>query len=322
MNMSIIIASLVFMSVLLFIAGASSYRNYLTGSKKIIEKIQSPDASLPYGQPSGVFSPVDAGFKGRFLGFIGSLGNWIKPDSDEQVSNMRTTLMQAGYRRLTALPVYYGFKLFLAAALPIGFFNVKVLLLQPVPSMNLMIILIAFGLTGFFLPNLWLRYRISDRKRQMFEGFPDALDLLVVCVEAGMGMDAAINRVGEEMKLRNRIISEEFKLMSLELRAGKARREVMRNMAMRTDLDDIRSLMSLLIQTDKFGTSVAQALRVHSDSMRTKRSQKVEEIAAKLPVKLLFPLILFIFPALLVVLTGPAIIKIYRALLPVLGDGH
>ena len=322
MSMSLIIASLVFMSVLLFIAGASSYRNYLTGSKKIIEKIQRPDASLPYNQPSDVFSSVDAGLKGRFLVFIGSLGKWIKPDSDEQVSNMRATLMQAGYRRLNALPIYFGFKLFLAAALPIGFFNLKVLFLKPVPYMNLMIILIALGLTGFLLPNLWLRYRISDRKRQIFEGFPDALDLLVVCVEAGMGMDAAINRVGEEMKLRNRIISEEFKLMSLELRAGRPRREVMRNMAMRTDLDDIRSLMSLLIQTDKFGTSVAQALRVHSDSMRTKRSQMAEEIAAKLPVKLLFPLILFIFPALLVVLAGPAVIKIYRALLPVLGAGH
>ena len=294
----------------------------MTGRKKIIEKIKSPDASPPYEQPSDVFSPVDTGLKGRFLGFIGSLGSWIKPDSDEQISNMRATLMKAGYRRLNAIPVYFGFKLFLTAALPIGFFNLKALFMQPVPYMNLMIILTALGLTGFLMPNLWLRYRISDRKRQIFEGFPDALDLLVVCVEAGMGMDAAINRVGEEMKLRNRIISEEFKIMSLELRAGKPRREVMRNMAMRTDLDDVRSLMSLLIQTDKFGTSVAQALRVHSDSMRTKRSQRVEENAAKLPVKLLFPLVFFIFPAMLVVVAGPAVVKIYRALLPVLKVGH
>jgi tight adherence protein C len=203
------------MSVILFLAGASSYRNYLTGRKKIIEKIKSPDASPPYEQPSDVFSPVEAGLKGRFLGFIGSLGNWIKPDSDDQISNMRATLMQAGYRRLNALPVYFGFKLFLAAALPIGFLNMKALFLEPIPYMNLMIILIALGLTGFLLPNLWLRYRISDRKRQIFEGFPDALDLLVVCVEAGMGMDAAINRVGEEMKLRNKIIGENLNSRAL-----------------------------------------------------------------------------------------------------------
>jgi tight adherence protein C len=153
----------------------------------------------------------------------------------------------------------------------------------------------------------------------MLEGFPDALDLMVVCVEAGMGLDAAINRVGEEMKLRNAVVSEEFRLMGLELRAGKLRRDALRNLGIRTGLDDVKSLMTLLIQTDKFGTSVAQALRVHSDSMRTKRYQKAEEIAAKLPVKLVFPLILFIFPSLFVVIIGPAVIRIFRVLLPALG---
>ena len=318
MNMSLIIASLVFMSVILFLAGASSYRNYMTGRKKIIEKIKSPDSSPPYEQPSDVFSPVDTGLKGRFLGFIGSLGSWIKPDSDEQISNMRATLMKAGYRRLNAIPVYFGFKLFLTAALPIGFFNLKALFMQPVPYMNLMIILTALGLTGFLMPNLWLRYRISDRKRQMFEGFPDALDLLVVCVEAGMGMDAAISRTGKEMQLSNKEVAEEFNLLSLELRAGKARKDALRNLAKRIDLEEVNSLVSLLIQTDKFGTSIAQALRTHADAMRVKRYQMAEELAAKLPVKLVFPLILFIFPTLFVVLVGPAAIKIYNALFPVL----
>ena len=160
---------------------------------------------------------------------------------------------------------------------------------------------------------------ISERQRKILEGFPDVLDLMVVCVEAGMGLDAAIFRAGKEIELKNRVISEEFKLLSLELRAGKSRQDALRSLAMRVNLEDVNSLISLLIQTDKFGTSVAQALRVHSEAMRVKRFQMAEEIAAKLPVKLVFPLILFIFPSLFVVLLGPAMINIYRILLPRLG---
>lgn len=150
----------------------------------------------------------------------------------------------------------------------------------------------------------------------MLKGFPDALDLMVVCVEAGMALDSAVSRVGEEMRLSNKALSEEFKQVSLELRAGMPRRDALRNLAVRTDLEDVNSLVGLLIQTDKFGTSVAQALRVYSDTMRTKRAQRAEEMAAKMPVKLMIPLILFIFPSILVTIIGPAAIKILRYLLP------
>jgi len=158
--------------------------------------------------------------------------------------------------------------------------------------------------------------KIAKREEKILEGFPDALDLMVVCVEAGIGLDAAITRVGEEMKLSNKVLYEEFKLLSLELRAGKQRRDALRNLAMRTDMEDVSSLVTLLIQTDKFGTSIAQALRVHSDSMRTKRYQRAEELATKLPVKMVFPLIVFIFPSIFVTVLGPAIIQIFRILLP------
>jgi tight adherence protein C len=178
---------------------------------------------------------------------------------------------------------------------------------------------VLLGLLGFYLPNLWLKIKTSARQDKILEGFPDALDLMVVCVEAGLGLDAAINRVGEEMKLRNRLVSEEFRLLGLELRAGKLRRDALHNLGLRTGLEEVKSLMTLLIQTDKFGTSIAQALTVHADSMRTTRFQRAEEMAAKLPVKLVFPLILFIFPALFVVIVGPAAIKIYRVLLPAMG---
>jgi len=157
--------------------------------------------------------------------------------------------------------------------------------------------------------------KTSTRKNKIFEGIPDALDLLVVCVETGMGLDAAINRVAKEIKLSNEVLSEELNILNLEIRAGKSRQDALRNLAERTGIEDIHSLVTILIQADKFGTSVAQSLRVFSDSFRTKRFQKAEEIAAKLPVKLMVPLILFVFPSLFVVILGPAAIRIYQVLL-------
>ncbi len=171
---------------------------------------------------------------------------------------------------------------------------------------------VLIALVGFYLPDLWLTIKSNIRREKLLEGIPDALDLLVVCVEAGMGLDGAIHRVAEETKLTNPILSDEFKLLNLELRAGKSRQDALRNLALRTNIDAMNSLVTLLIQTDKFGTSVAKALQVFSDSFRTQRYQKAEEFAAKMPVKLIFPLILFIFPSLFVVLLGPAAIRIYK----------
>jgi tight adherence protein C len=144
---------------------------------------------------------------------------------------------------------------------------------------------------------------------------PDALDLLVICVEAGMGMDEGINRVANEIKLTSSDLSDEFRFLNLELRAGKDRQDALKNLAVRTDIDEMKNLVTLLIQADKFGTSVATTLRVYSDTFRTQRMQKAEELAAKIPVKLVFPLILFIFPSLFVAILGPAVIRIFRNIL-------
>jgi tight adherence protein C len=168
---------------------------------------------------------------------------------------------------------------------------------------------------GFYLPDIYLRRIIAKRREKLFEGLPDALDLLLVCVEAGMGLDAAFNRVAEEIKLSNKTLSDELKIMNLELMAGKARKDALRDLAIRTDLEDMNGLVTLLIQTDKFGTSLSQALRVYSDTFRTIRSQRAEEMAAKLPVKLILPLVLFIFPSLLVAILGPAFIRLYQVLI-------
>jgi len=171
------------------------------------------------------------------------------------------------------------------------------------------------AIMGYYFPDLWLRFKIARRKEVILKAFPDALDLLVVCVEAGMGLDSAINRVAKEIKLNYKVLSDELTLYNLELRAGKLRKDALKNLAMRTDLDEVNNLVTLLIQTDKFGTSVAQALTVYSDTMRTQRYQRAEEMAAKIPVKLIFPLILFIFPSLFVAILGPAAINIYKVLI-------
>ena len=168
---------------------------------------------------------------------------------------------------------------------------------------------------GYALPGLWLQYRTGGRQKQIRNGLPDALDLLIVCVEAGSALDQAIVKATEELALPYPALAEELRLITTETRAGKPRLEAFKNFAARTGVDDVRALVAMLVQTDRFGTSIAQALRTHAQTSRTKRRQRAEERAAKLGVKLVFPLVFFLFPAMYVVVLGPAIIKIIRFLL-------
>ena len=170
------------------------------------------------------------------------------------------------------------------------------------------------ALLGYVLPTFMVRRRISKRQREMQKALPDALDLLVVCVEAGLGLNQALVRVSQEIDRVSPVLSEQLALVNLEIRAGTPRDDAFRNLGDRTGLQDIKSLMAMLIQTDRFGTSVAQALRTHADTMRTKRRQRAEEAAAKTTIKLVFPLVLLIFPALYVIILGPALIQILESL--------
>jgi tight adherence protein C len=199
--------------------------------------------------------------------------------------------------------------------LSISFILVRISVFRVVDPTMSMAICLFLAILGFYTPDIWLRVRTARRKDKIRKGLPDALDILVVCVEAGMGLDAAIKRVGEEIRLTNKAISDEFKLFNLELLAGKPRQDALRNLALRTDLEDVKSLVTLIIQTDKFGTSISQALRVYSDSFRTRRYLRAEEVAAKLPVKLVVTLVLFIFPSIFVVILGPAAIRVYQVFL-------
>ena len=313
-GIEILISVLVFTAIMLFFLGLYSYTGYIKERGELIRRIkQIGEGNRPEENPS-----FPATIKNRWMKWIQSLGKLIKPKREEKVSQLGKTFLRAGYRGGKAPIFFYGMKAFLAILLAISFIVYKLFILKTMTSLHTMLFAVLFALIGYYLPSLWLWIRIQRRKEKIQKGLPDALDLMVVCVEAGTGLDAAINRVGEEMKLTNDVLSEEFRILNLELRAGKQRRDALKNLALRTDLEDVSSLVTLLIQTDRFGTSVGQALRVHSDSMRTKRYQRAEEIAQKIPVKLIFPLILFIFPALLVVVLGPAVIQIFRALIPMI----
>lgn len=247
-----------------------------------------------------------------FTSLLESLGNLTKP-KPEELSNLQKSFLLAGFGKDVSM-MFFGAKIALAFLLPMLFFIVKMMVFKTLPTLHFTLVMLLFAGFGFYCPNAWVKNRIARRKDQIFKGFPDALDQMVVCVEAGTSLDAAITKVGDEMALGNKTLSNEFKLLSLELRAGKSRKEALQNLALRCDLDDVSSLVTLLIQTDKFGTSIAQALRVYSDSMRTTRQQRAEEAAAKLPVKMLFPMVLFMFPSLFVVVLGPGAIRMYKAL--------
>lgn len=240
------------------------------------------------------------------------------PASEKAIDydKLRPKFLKAGIRRENAPTIFWGAKLLFTFILPAGFLIFRFFIqATPFTPTQIMLLTALLAIIGFYLPNLWLRQKIDKRKETIFKGFPDALDLMVVCVEAGMGLDAAITRVAKEMALSNKVLSEEFKIYNLEMRAGKVRREALKNLAMRSDLQEVGNLVTLLIQTDKFGTSVGQALKVYADTMRTLRFQRAEEKAAKIPVKLIFPLILFIFPALFVAILGPAAINIFNVFL-------
>ncbi len=212
---------------------------------------------------------------------------------------------------------YFGAKTVLALVFPLlAFFLLAVVAKSPAKGPMLLMWLLIAASIGYYLPNLILSRLVFVRQREIFENFPDALDLMTVCVEAGLGTEAALTRVAEDMVHKSETLSDELRLVNLELRAGAPRERALRNLALRTGVEEVDGFVSMIIQAERFGTSIAKSLRIHSDMLRTRRRQRAEEAAAKIALKLLFPLIFFIFPSLMLVLMGPAMIQIYRVLLP------
>lgn len=248
-------------------------------------------------------------FKDRLEQALDPLSKAI-PLSPSEVSRARGWLIEAGLREPRHLTIYVGSRVALA------FLGMGIVALLPNFSVLTMI---AAGGFGFFLPRIVLKRLIKNRQQRITLGLPDALDLTVICVEAGLALDQAMQRVGLDLHHAHPELSEEFYLLNLEMRAGKPRAEALRNLTLRTGVKDIRSLVGTLVQTDRFGTSVAQALRVHSDSLRTERRQRAEEAAAKTTIKMVIPLVLFVLPSIIFVTLGPAVIQLVRTLTPVAG---
>jgi tight adherence protein C len=243
-----------------------------------------------------------------FVGFAKRVGEKA-PRSPKELGTLRLRLVQAGYRRDEAMTVFFGIRVVFALMLFVLF--ATPLVMKP----NILLGLGGLGI-GYVLPGMVLARLAKRRAHRIQLSLADALDLMVVSVEAGLGLDQALQRVGSELAFAYPDLSDELRLVNLELRAGKARPEALRNLADRTGVDDLGSLVTMLIQTDKFGTSVAQALRVYSETLRTKRRQRAEEAAAKTGVKMVFPLVFCIFPSIWVVTIGPAAIKFITVLMP------
>lgn len=315
-DMAIVVSALAFFGTLLLILGGFYYLKYRREHAGLVEKVKTGGLASRAGDFVPDAPETGSSMKNAFLKTSIWAGRMAKPkENGEDVSQLRKLFLNAGIRHPSASAVFWGAKVLCAAALPALAFFARAFSDKPLLQFQMLAILGVLSLLGFYLPDFYLKLRIRRRKDRIVKGFPDALDLLVVCVEAGMGLDAAINRVAEEIRLSSQVISDEFKMLNLELRAGKSRIEALRNLGVRTDVEEVRSFTTLLIQTDRFGTSVAQALRVHSDSMRVRRYQRAEELAGKLPVKLMIPLIFFIFPAIFVVVVGPAAIQIYHSII-------
>jgi tight adherence protein C len=251
------------------------------------------------------------GFLQPFLELLDLLGNAIKPKEEKSISRIRMSLIQAGYWGLNVPGLFHGAKIVLTILLPALLLMARLKTSAIPPQLY-----VVGAVAGFYLPNIWLRWQIAKRREKILKGLPDALDLLVVCTEAGLGLDSAINKVSEKIALSNRDLGNEFRLVMLEQRAGKSRYDALKSLARRVNLEDMNNLVTMLIQTDRFGTGIAQALKVHAESARTRRQQRAEEMANKMPTKLTFPLVMFIFPSIFVVLLGPAVIKFLRVFLP------
>jgi tight adherence protein C len=245
----------------------------------------------------------------------GPLARLSLPEDGLRMSSLRTRFMHAGLRANHIPILFFAGKTLLAAALPAlllvatGFGNGM--------STNLTLVLaLLAAAAGYYLPNLVLDARIRRRQREIFENFPDALDLMTVCIEAGLSADAAIARVAQEMMATSPVVAEELHMVTLELRAGQSKEQALRNLGARTGVGDVDALATMLIQAERFGTSVGASLRVHSEHLRTRRRQLAEERAAKVSLKLMMPLIFCIFPSLILIMLGPSFIQIGRVLMP------
>lgn len=252
--------------------------------------------------------------------FVGPFAQLSSPTGDAEASPFRLKFLNAGIRLPDAHLIYFGAK----TLLPLVFAGFAFMVLRATnqsDGLTLALILMIAALVGCYLPNLCLRWMTRSRKREIFDNFPDAADLMLVCVEAGLGLDAAITKVTEELRMKSEALANELHWTNLEIRAGSARERALRNLAARTGVEEVNSFATMLMQADKFGTSVGDSLRVFSEDLRHKRQVRAEALASKVPTKMLFPLVICVFPSIIMVIMGPAVIQVVRTIAPMLNGG-
>jgi tight adherence protein C len=293
------------------VVGVRSLRDRSHALASRLADLEADPVMLPRVQPE---APRRAGILGRLLAPIARIA---RPGRREEVARLQTRLLQAGIRGEHAATVYLGTKVVLAVAALGGFLAYNARQAEPVePALLVAIVIFA---SGFYVPEAWLSSRTQRRQTQIERGLPDALDLLVTCVEAGLGLDSSLQRVADELELAWTELSSELRTTFLEVKAGIPRVEAFRRLASRTGVRDLKSLSATLTQTEIFGTSVALALRIQAEGIRIRRMQRAEEKAAYVAVKMTLPLILCILPSLMAIIIGPAMVNIASTLLPMLG---
>lgn len=306
------LAAAAFAGMVFVAAVAAGIRARLARRDEIVERIERVVASSSQGL-RGEGAPSESEDPQAALARLFRPVAWLaRPTRSDELAQLRAKLIRGGFRGKHAMEVFLGVKLLATPALTLTFLFVNSKLPTPLTFPNDAAVALVLAALAFFFPNLWLHGRIRERQEAIERALPDAMDLLVTCVEAGLGLDAAIARVSEEMRLAAPLLAQELNHTFLEIQAGVARADGFRRLAERTGVEDLRALSAILIQTDMFGTSIARALRVHSDTMRVRRGQRAEEKAAMVSVKMTIPLILCILPSLIAIVMGPAIAMIVK----------
>lgn len=309
-NTSLLIGFLIVALVVVGILVYALHSVFKPSAIQRLNKLISEDKRL-YGDTGKVMEGAQSFLKQN----ISPLAKFAQPKQSWDVSPLRRDLMSAGYRTEMAGKIYLGLKTVLTFALPLVFLAVSSLFqfFKEDGVQNLAFYIFVLAALGYMLPNLILSVLVKRRRKDLRSNFPDALDLMRICVEAGLTLDVAIGRVGEEMRIRSKVLSDELHLVALEQRAGSQRNQALSNLAMRAGIPEVDALVSTLIQAEKFGTSVSDSLRIHSENLRLTRRLEAEEQAAKIPTKILLPLILFIFPILFILIISPAVDSVKRS---------
>ncbi len=262
----------------------------------------------------------DRGWTETMVKLVGPFAHFSLPTAGMDATPLRLRFLNAGIRHESAPLLYFGAKTLLPLVAALVVYSLM-LTAGATDSTELLFYPLLAALVGCYLPNIVLHWMAAGRKREIFESFPDAADLMLVCVEAGMGLDAALGKVAEEIRIKSEALADELHWTNLEMRAGSTREKTLHNLAARTGVEEIHSFAAMLTQADRFGTSIGDSLRVFSDDLRHKRQMRAEELAAKIPTKMLLPLVLCIFPSIVMVVLGPALISILRTVLPMMA-GH